>query len=983
MPKFCKKCGAQLNRKGKCPNCDAKQQNKKRFFNKRSIISIVVVVAVLLSSTAGYFAITFQSKAVTNDYTEDQTLANADQSGGTDGEQTAQFSSNVIVFAEDEAAEINSKISNVRMTSTGLYIDVQNGTSFDNLGSGDIFYLEGSQDTVLGETYIGKVSSAVKNDSVTTYTIETPMVDEVFDVLTIDFDKEFTADDISSVQTIPGVTVTQVDDISASFTQTANEVSQKPQVTPLTSSPTAAPEAMPVANYTSEGLVFDLKVDLLDVFGLTEEGAVGFDEYDYTEGGRINVCITETGKKYHKDTCPCLHTSQGTLTLVDAVNEGYEPCFICVPPILSGEKGHANFDGSLTLEGKVGLETLNYGINYDWDVLNGGGLQEFEAYANGNFIASVALKSQVNFEFGGQTTTFSIPVANVKLQGLKEKVFPIAFITYNGATFNAAFKPGNEYIRATTCAVPVTVAAIIYADIDGNITAEATCSFDFNYQFDCSYTAVRNGEWVNEWNCSNEPSFKTGLDVEVSADVDANVAASVSLYIFNLNVAELAVIKVGFEGEGSLKVSHTTEFRKVSGQWEKEAENEASFSAYARIYVKVLEINIKLKTRIKVWSFIDVSNTINYTNEFKDFTIAKWGTPNPTRFDSSLMSFSHVTAKDQQAIYYKDINDVLIKEEDSYKTVLYDQSFFSICGIDASYIYLLIPNEQKYEVRRVAKNGSSSKIILDDVANLLEIDEKYIYYISTFDNTCIMRLDREKLKEDQFADFDEEVVKFMGLQSNGFYVVTEDNDFFSAFFGGGLNYYLLNSSGKIAESYGDSPDVSQYYLSETDLYYEAAKMSSSGYLRNTASEIYWMSHDRSATVLAEGISGWNSKDVGIFTTLKKDDGTNQIVLYRAEDGARVSVTDVNSDQAFFTLCKSSDGKWYFFDQTDSDLILYVMTSDFSTKTEVKRFSLSEIPYNLNDCSMTIMNNRIFFYTMPNDTTSKVLYRYDIFGGGFR
>ena len=75
----------------------------------------------------------------------------------------------------------------------------------------------------------------------------------------------------------------------------------------------------------------------------------------------------------------------------------------------------------------------------------------------------------------------------------------------------------------------------------------------------------------------------------------------------------------------------------------------------------------------------------------------------------------------------------------------------------------------------------------------------------------------------------------------------------------------------------------------------------------------------------------------------------------------------------------------YFDQTDSDLILYTLSENFDSKTELKKFSLAEIPYNLTDCAMTIMDNTIYFYTMPNDSTSKVLYRYDIMskGGGFR
>lgn len=984
MAKFCGKCGSQLDDTGKCPNCDYKPHKKKRSLNKRSIISIIVVIAILLSSVASYFAITFQAKAVTNDYTEDM-FPNNSLTEGSDEEQTAILSPNVAVFIEEEASKINEKISNVQITNVGLYIDVESGTSFDDLDSGDIFYLEGAQGSPLGETYIGKIVAATTEDAVTTYLIETPMVDEVFDVLKIDYEEEFTAEDINSIQTISGVTVKQVDDISKSFTQMSNESSAKPQITTLAYSSNITPQVSMLSSSVGDDIMLEIDVDLLEVFGLQEEGAIGFDEYEYTEGYRVNVCITETGRKYHKETCSCLHSSKEVISLSDAVNDGYEPCFICVPPILKDEQSNFKADASLTLEGKVGLEDLNYSIDYDWDIINGGGLEKLDAQAKGNFVTEVGVKSELSLELGGQPTTITIPIDNIKLQGLKEKLFPIAFISYNGVSLNvSSLFPGNDYIRSTTSVVPVTVGAIIYTDISGNLTVDATASFNFNYEFDCSYTAIKDGQWVNEWKSDGEPSFKTGLDFEIAGDLDAHIGCSVSLYVFNLNVAEIAVAKVGFEGEGNLKIQHSTEYRKTSDEWEKTTQSETSGSLYGRLYLKILEINIKLKTRIKVWGLVDYSGTIDYTYVWLDKTIAEWGTRNETRYNSSIMSYSAITAKDQQAIYYKDTNDLLIKEVDGYKTVLFDQNFFSICGIDSSYIYLVIPNDDKYEIRRVSKNGTSDKVIADDVSNQLAIDEKYLYYVSTFDSTSVIRLDRQSLKEEQFATFEDDV-KFMRTQKDNFYVVTEEGGLFASFFGGTSKCYLLNSSGGILASYGESPEINQYFLSEFDSYYEASRMTSNGYLRDTASEVYWMSHNGTSTILAEGISGWNAKDIGIFTTVSADDGAYQIVLYRAADGVKINVTNASSNQAFFTLCQSNGGEWYYFDQTDSDLILYALSEDFGSKTELKNFSLDEIPYNLTDCAMTIMNNTIYFYTMPNDSTSKVLYRYDILsnGGGFR
>ena len=43
----------------------------------------------------------------------------------------------------------------------------------------------------------------------------------------------------------------------------------------------------------------------------------------------------------------------------------------------------------------------------------------------------------------------------------------------------------------------------------------------------------------------------------------------------------------------------------------------------------------------------------------------------------------------------------------------------------------------------------------------------------------------------------------------------------------------------------------------------------------------------------------------------------------------------------------------------------------------KTFLLSEFPYDLTDCSMEIMDNRLYLYIMPDNRSSQVLYRYNI------
>lgn len=46
----------------------------------------------------------------------------------------------------------------------------------------------------------------------------------------------------------------------------------------------------------------------------------------------ITVYVTNSGKKYHNAGCRYLSKSENSISLDDAISEGYEPCSICNPP---------------------------------------------------------------------------------------------------------------------------------------------------------------------------------------------------------------------------------------------------------------------------------------------------------------------------------------------------------------------------------------------------------------------------------------------------------------------------------------------------------------------------------------------------------------------------------------------------------------------------------------------------------------------------
>ena len=161
-------------------------------------------------------------------------------------------------------------------------------------------------------------------------------------------------------------------------------------------------------------------------------------------------------------------------------------------------------------------------------------------------------------------------------------------------------------------------------------------------------------------------------------------------------------------------------------------------------------------------------------------------------------------------------------------------------------------------------------------------------------------------------------------------------------------------------------------------YYAAFELISNGYLRETAATGYRLSADEGNYVEAEGISGWNPTEKGILTELDGEDGKYNVVLYQAEDGSSRVITSVSSRTAFFTFEQDEAGYWYYMDQTETELELYRMDESMTTKTKIATVSLDEIPCNMDECDMEMVDNRIFFYTMPSWSESEVLYRYNLY-----
>lgn len=940
----------------------------------KRIIAIAVAAVIVVTGTLGYFFLGRKGAPVVNDMTGTDAAAVAEykRSNTAKNSVEAVLSSNVYSITGADADKVNSSIKSVSPTNLGLYVTVGEGTELDNIGSGDVFFLDGSESTPLGEPYFGKVSSVSADGKDKQFIFETPMVDEVFDLLDLNMEKTLASDDINVIKTIDGVTVTKVDDLYSHFGNSdtnAGDNSKTETPTPLSGTYTPAPTPMSKESFdVKDGLLLECKFDLFKAFGLKEEDENSKSQkYNTVEDQMITVYKTHTGKCYHESTCVHLKSSKIETTLAEAKREKLRPCKVCNPPVSEASE----FEPTLNVTGKVGLENLSLFFDYDWDILSGDGLRELSANVDGTFIFEIGLESNAEFEFSGKDTKLIKADNFLKVTGLKEKLFPIAFIGYNGSLVTNV-GGGNQAIRAMT-AVPVTVGAVFYIDINGNITVGSSVSFSYTYDFNASYDVVKNGKWVwDQKDSSGESDSSFKLAFEAKGDVDTCLGVSIGLYIFNLNPFEITPVKVGAEAEGSMEMSVTIDKNGIS--------DEVTGNLYARIYAKLIELKVNLKIKAELFSGkLSFGLNLDYSRVLSDVTLAEFGTKNPTRYDKSTMSYSNVTASDNDAFYYKNEEGKLIKEIGGQRFDLYTDEFFIICGIDETYIYLLKTNENGcYDICRVNKSDGNNKTLIENVATSLYFDEDSIYYTTDFTKKILTKYNRMFDKSNDISTFSDEV-SLVRPDGEGLYVVTSGDNFLSWFIGSDSAAYYIEKDGSGLVSYGKSFDVSKYHVKNMKNYSYATRYISGGYLRSAAEQVVWLGADSASNVIVEGTSGWNPTEDGIFVTKDNYGSTpsHRIVLYKAADGSTVDVAPVYNTKAFFTLCKGKNGKWYFIDQTDDGLILCTMNEDFSDLTVIQNIDLAGRSVDLDKCGAEISNNQVFFYNMQDNKKTEVLYRYNV------
>lgn len=942
----------------------------------RAILALVLAVVILAGCVTTAFLLGNQPDAIINDQTQNQTEQNQSDRPVLENDQiAAEFSPNVKLITALDAAAVNASIQKVDYYNTGIRMQVAKGSKFDELGAGDIFYLEGSANTPLEQTYIGKIASVTANENGASYHVVMPAIDEVFNELHLDTSAVLTAENANVVQALEGVTISTGGKIE---NMNATAPDQGVCVNTLSFTHT---NGNPQGIFTDDGFgdseeAFNLtyEVDLFKLFGLKDDDENEEQEYNAVDMEYITVYTTKSGDCYHLENCPQLKKSKIETTLANAINnpvKKYKACKTCDPPVPKGYE----VEPELKLTGEIGLSEINFHAVCDWDIFSGNGIENLYVETDGTFKAKATLTSSLELDLGEDET--ELIAGPVKIQGLDKKAFPIAYIGYN-VYLTPVSATGNYQLHAVTSAVPATIGAMIYVDFSGKVSIVGTASIEYTRNFQADYVMFKDGQYVNKLDAeAGEEDCVVELKVEAAFEMDTHLGASAMLHIFNVNVVELALVKIGAMTEGAASMSYKASLLNKNDP----GEYDAGGHLYFRAYLKLIELNVNISVSFRVFNASLFSIGVDWSKALYDLDILVLGEQKPTRYVPGEMSNSFITAKSGDLTFYKDLNGDLIMQKDVLRQTIYSEDFFIICGIDKSYIYIMVPTMGSYSIQRIDYSDRRERVILNNVANCLMQDEEYLYYTTAFDKSCIRRLHRETLKDEIFQKF-EYNVESMYAQGNNLYVTTAENDILSILFGDTYHRFLLDSKGEVLVAY--DPTVTPFECNLRDMggYYAAVATASAGYPRNTAAHVYWLAKNKGMAKETEGVSGWNYAKCGIFT-VQNNAGTFQsehgykLMLYGASDGIAKPLFAVYHDNSLFTLCQTSDGSWYYFDQHDNNIYLYRTDADFQNVQLVKTFDRTKVPFNLDDCGVILMNNTIYFYAMPNDSTCTLIDRYTV------
>ena len=548
------------------------------------IVSVLLVIGIISSSFGiGILAIgdfnKKDPKATVAEVEENQGENQNNSSGVATVDPTKDYSDlkneaclqdDVEVLTKAESDEINRAITSVKCEESynDNYItislagdEIPEGLS--DLSYGDIFYIQGDENSPLGGDRIFALDYCYSYQDEVVITVTEPYFEDVFDSLEYFASDALTEENFVNAYYAEGVT-SYFGNVDETFQNVAKTEDLNPEITMLSSS--SQGNYMTTANQISsqEGdLIVSINFDLKKII----EKDDGDDEDDEGDEDFFNV-----------DTDFKLTGSFGIRDLAAYI--------VCDMP------------------SKFQIDDLFLGVR-------------------GVTFVDVELSAGVEASANMPATKKNLGKL-VSLEGLNEKLLPIAAFEFQGTTpvyiTNSAFETGKEKI------IP-SLYLLIYTDWEGNISLELTGKFSYSNAFNNGLSVYKDGElnlsfedypYENAYDSSAEDGVVWELALALEAESDLTLmGSSVLFYIAGINIGEVSIARVGIEAECDLSISANSK----DGIHLLESD-ETAF--YIRGYLKFIEVKVKLKAQGK--SFLEwLSIDVDFEFALLDFTLFSQG----------------------------------------------------------------------------------------------------------------------------------------------------------------------------------------------------------------------------------------------------------------------------------------------------------------------------------------------------------------------
>ena len=889
----------------------------------KKLFIILLIIIILFVALFIAYQVRYNYKTKINDITSEANIGSYIedlQKIKEENDNAAVLSNGVETFIAEDADKINNAIEQVTPLNNGN-VQTTFNTNVDNkvkdLTKGEIFYIEGDENGKFPQGFFGKVVSNTQNEENTTLITESPKVDEIFDMLDIDISEELTPENMQSIIPMKGVTVSSVD--SKNNTVVAKKLNS--------TNPT--------------------KVDTL-----------------------THVVYEDT----NLETKKIAETESNTITDQISVEADFSEMLQDVAKeTLKGkvdEKVLENLYLKVSME--ANFEKLGINSKIDFDL---SGLHDLYFDVEKDIGVKSTIESGIELSIDKKETSIGSDEI-IKLCGLDQKMFPLFYIDIGTKKMLTVFGGKiSDKIEDLTASLPISVGVIVYIDLDGNLKVGLSVEGSYESRTGNRLAIVENDEWkFSNEELYNEEKVSVSVTGEATASADLNTGVDVLINISSVNIADVALAKIGIEVEAkaTLKIGVERINDVITPT------QESSIDGHLRLYLKILDIDIKFKLKNQL---IPISVQRNMT--IFDITLLELGEKPETYYNDETMKIGQVSGEDTDFNYYKTNYGMLVKESksDKWKQTIYSKGFDQLCAMDASYIYVTVPGDNgTFDIVRIDKDDDNIyRTVVESVLYVLEEDDQYIYYLSEDEENIIYRYKRDNGETEQFMTFDYHVQLMHEQEDGNFYVITKEDNMVAALFGEETNYYyVVNKDKKILNDYGSEPTVDQYYIEKVeDNYYVAQKFYTHERTRPTATEVVFMGSNKSLQVQTITDAGWKSTSLGIVAEQQIEGGTGyNMVVYATPNGEMRTITPVTSRYAMFTLSESDSGEWYFFDQEEDAVVLYKLDANLANKTEVKRFPNEEFRCQMEDCSMENTDNVLYFYQINNDDTD-VLYRYDL------